>query len=80
LDDPRGVFSTKKWLARIEPGETPQKNGGFTWFYGTYLLEMEVLDGNYMGKSWEYMGIPSGKFVPVCELENDVESSWMDPH
>jgi hypothetical protein len=32
---------------------------GFIWFYmGKYPLEMEVLDG-FMGKSWEYMGIPS---------------------
>ena len=30
------------------------------WVYRTYPLEMEVLYG-FMGKSWEYMGIPSGK-------------------
>ena len=35
---------------------------GFTWFYRTYPLEMEVLYG-FMGKSWEYMGIPSGKLT-----------------
>ena len=32
--------------------------------YGTYPLEIDVLYGfrwEYMGKSWEYMGIPSGK-------------------
>ena len=31
--------------------------------YGKYPLEMDVLYGFrwfYMGKSWEYMGIPSG--------------------
>jgi hypothetical protein len=38
----------------------PKKNGGFYHgFYGTYPLEMEVLYG-FMGKSWEYMGLPSG--------------------
>ena len=41
-------------------GMLPKKNGGFYHgFYGTYPLEMEVLYG-FMGKSWEYMGLPSG--------------------
>ena len=46
------------------------ENGGFIWFYmvlyGKYPLEMDVLYGfiwEYMGKSWEYMGIPSGNLV-----------------
>ena len=35
--------------------------------YRTYPLEMEVLYG-FMGKSWEYMGIPSG-YVKIA-IEN----------
>ena len=38
----------------------------------TYPLEMEVLYG-FMGKSWEYMGIPSG-YVKIA-IENGPFSS-----
>ena len=59
--------------------------------YGTYPLEMEVLPWvlwdistrnggftmGFMGKSWEYMGIPSGKHTKSQQLWNMAQSKQL---
>ena len=39
--------------------------------YGKYPLEMEVLYG-FMGKSWEYMGIASGKLLHILKMTIEI--------